>query len=317
MRPTIDTSSQARLRAGAVVVFFHPDSDAVERANKLSAILPVVVVDNTPANAGGPSIAVRASLDVAIVYLANVANVGIAAAQNRGVEDLLHRGFDCALLFDQDSDTSVEIVEGLVGTLQQLKQTCKVAVVGPAYDDPRLGGITAFVRFGAFGIERVPAEGQVPLEVDFLIASGSCIDLSAWCEIGPMDAALFIDFVDVEWCVRARRAGFGVFGLPWLVMHHRLGEEPAIVLGRRFAMHSAFRHYFLFRNALALILYRRHMPLGWKLSELKKLPVRLLIYPMASKQPAEQIRMIARGLFDGVRNRLGPLRQRRNEPQKR
>ncbi|MDR5804186.1 MULTISPECIES: glycosyltransferase family 2 protein [unclassified Caballeronia] len=317
MRPTIGERSDAHSRAGAVVVFFYPDSEAVARANRLSGILPVVVVDNTPASAGQIAFNAPAGLHAAVVYLANAANVGIAAAQNRGVDDLLRRGFDCALLFDQDSDVSLELVEGLVGTLKRLRQICKVAVVGPAYDDPRLGGITPFVRFGAFGIERVLAEGQTPLEVDFLIASGSCIDLSAWRAIGPMDAALFIDFVDLEWCVRAKRAGFGVFGLPWLVMRHRLGEEPAVVLGRRFAMHSAFRHYFLFRNALALILYRRNMPLGWKLSELKKLPVRLVIYPIASKRPGEQIRMIARGVFDGIRNRLGPLRQGFTERQER
>ncbi|WP_250480643.1 glycosyltransferase family 2 protein [Caballeronia sp. GAOx1] len=307
MRPTIYPRTETRLQAGAVVIFFRPDREAVARANRLAQILPVVIVDNTPIHAVERSVDVLSDLDTAIVYLDNAANVGIAAAQNRGVDNLLQRGFDCALLFDQDSDASVEIVEGLVGTLQQLRGSQRVAVVGPAYDDPQLGGIASFVKFGPFGIERVPAEGQFPLAVDFLIASGSCIDLSAWRAIGPMEAALFIDFVDVEWCVRAKRAGYGVFGLPWLVMRHRLGDQPAVVLGRRFAMHSAFRHYFLFRNAVALILYNRDMPLGWKLSELRKLPVRLLIYPIASKQPAEQIRMICRGLLDGIRNRLGPL----------
>jgi rhamnosyltransferase len=317
MKPTIDNRIKAHLRAGAVVIFFRPDQEAVARANRLAGILPVVIVDNTPIHARARSIDVLAGLDAAIVYLDNAANIGIAAAQNRGVEILLQRGFECALLFDQDSDASAEIVDGLVATLQQLRQTQKVAVVGPAYDDTQLGGVTSFVRFDQFGIERVPAEGRVPLAVDFLIASGSCIDLSAWRDIGPMEAALFIDFVDVEWCVRAKRAGYGVFGLPWLVMRHRLGDEPAVVLGRRFAMHSAFRHYFLFRNALALILYNRNMPLGWKLSELKKLPVRVLIYPIASKQPAEQIRMIARGLLDGIRNQLGPFRQSLTERQER
>ena len=291
-----------------MVIFFHPDEAAVARANRLAGILPVVVVDNTPSSADPRSIGAPVGLDAKIEYLANAANTGIAAAQNRGVDNLLERGFECALLFDQDSEVAADLVDGLVGTLERLRQSRKVAVVGPAYDDPRLGGVAPFVRFGAFGLSRVPAEGSTPLEVDFLIASGSCIDLSAWRVIGPMDAALFIDFVDVEWCVRARRAGYAIFGLPWLNMRHSLGEEPVVVLGRRFAMHSEFRHYFLFRNAIALILYRGYMPFGWKLSELRKLPVRLLIYPIASKRPVEQIRMIARGILDGIANRLGPMR---------
>lgn len=288
---------------GAVVVFYEPDSACFMRANRLAAMLPVVVVDNTPHAQS------RGALDDRIEYLANGVNAGIAAAQNRGVDALRARAFAYAILLDQDSVASAELIQGLVSTLRRLSDNGrKVAVVGPAYDDPRLGGVAPFVRFGAFRMERVAAVGDEPLEVDFLISSGSCIDLSTWQMIGPMDTSLFIDFVDVEWCVRAKRAGFSILGLPWLAMQHSLGDEPVTLFGRRFAMHSAVRHYFLFRNALALILYRRYMPLSWKFSELVKFPVRIVVYPLLSGRPVEQLKMIFRGIADGVRNRLGPLR---------
>jgi rhamnosyltransferase len=298
------TGRSERALAGAVVVFYCPDIDCFTRANRLAAIVPVVVVDNTP----GASMERVKGLDPGIQYLASGMNEGIAAAINQGVESLRARGFDYALLLDQDSEPSAKLLAGLLEAVHRLAGSSrKVAVIGPAYEDVRLRGVAPFVRFGAWRMTRVAPVGTEPLEVDFLISSGSCIDLSAWLAVGPMDASLFIDFVDVEWCVRARCAGFSVLGLPWLTMQHSLGDEPVSVMGRRFAMHSAFRHYFLFRNALALILYRRYMPLSWKLAELAKFPVRLVLYPLLSKDHVGQLKMISRGVIDGMRNRLGPL----------
>ncbi|SAL04515.1 dTDP-rhamnosyl transferase [Caballeronia calidae] len=278
--------------------------------NRLADWIFVVVVDNTPRDVEIGAASCAQALDPRIQYFASGVNRGIAAAQNEGIDALIARGFDYGLLLDQDSEVSPDLVAGLVSAIQELRdQGRRVALVGPAYDDPRLGGIAPFVRFGALGLTRVPVAGSEPLEVDFLIASGSCIALSEWPVVGRMDESLFIDFVDVEWCVRAKRAGCSVLGLPWLKMQHSLGDQPVRVLGRTFAMHSAFRHYFLFRNALALIFYRRYMPLGWKLSELGKIPVRALIYPLFSGQPVEQIKMIARGVLHGLINKLGPFRR--------
>nr|WP_284509345.1 glycosyltransferase family 2 protein [Caballeronia sp. GAFFF2] len=302
-----EENNSGRLRdptAGAVVIFYRPDPACFTRANRLASLIPLVVVDNTP----GANPAQRGQLDARIEYVASGKNEGIAAALNRGVEMLRAQGCEQAFLFDQDSEASATLIDGLLNTIRSLvHRGQKVAIAGPAYHDSRLGTITPFVRFGKWRMSRVPITGQEPLEIDFLISSGSCLNLSAWQEVGSMDAGLFIDFVDVEWCVRARRAGYSVLGLPWLVMEHSLGDEPATFLGRRFAMHSAFRHYFIFRNALALILYRSYMPLSWKLSELVKFPVRLVVYTLLSGEPRKQFSMICRGISDGLRNRLGPL----------
>jgi rhamnosyltransferase len=293
------------VRAGAVVVFYHPDNACISRANRIAAMLPLIAVDNTPGStAGSPP----AGLGAAVTYLPNGANLGIAEALNQGIEMLRGRKADYALLFDQDSEPSRELLDGLLVAMDDLvKAGDRVAVVGPAYDDARLGGTAPFVRFDAWRMTRVPPVGSRPIEAGFLISSGSCVNLSVWPAVGPMDATLFIDFVDVEWCVRARRAGYAVLGLPWLKMPHHLGDAPVSVLGRTFAMHSAVRHYFLFRNAVALVFYRGYMPRSWKIAELAKFPVRAMIYILLSGRPLEQVRMIARGCLDGVRNRMGPL----------
>ena len=182
----------------------------------------------------------------------------------------------------------------------------RVTLIGPAYVDERLGGPTPFVRFAPWRLERVMPHGNKPVSVDFLISSGSCVNLRYWDEIGPMEDDLFIDFVDLEWCIRARRKGFSLYGIPWVQMRHSLGGEPIRVLGRAYPSHSATRHYYLFRNAVALIV-RPSVPWSWKSSELPKLPVRLCIYGLFLRPRWRHVAMACKGMLDGARGRLGPL----------
>lgn len=286
---------------GSVVVFYNPDDACIDRANRLARHTCCVVVDNTP------GVERVAGLDPDVRYLPNGDNLGIATALNEGVEWLLREGCRVALLFDQDSEPSLEHLQVLPALLDEWAEAGeKIAIVGPAYDDPRLGGIAPFVRFRPFMLARVPAQGARPVDADFLITSGSCLNLDCWSVVGPMEDDLFIDFVDLEWCIRAKRAGYRLVGVPWITMAHELGGEPVRVLGRTYPMHSPVRHYYLFRNAVALI-GRSYVPWSWKSTELVKLPFRLIIYLMIPSAGRLHVSMALRGLRDGLRGRLGRL----------
>lgn len=288
---------------GCVVVFYKPDGACIERANRLALFHPVVVVDNTEQTTTADSL----GLSPAITYLPNGANLGIATALNQGVAKLIEQGMATALLFDQDSEPSDALLRELPEVLEQhVARGERIALVGPAYDDARLGGIAPFVRFRYFTLERIAPAGDSLIDVDFLITSGSCVNLRCWSEVGPMDDALFIDFVDLEWCVRARNKGFRVLGVPWLTLSHELGEPPVRVLGRTYPMHSATRHYYLFRNAVALIL-RRDMPFTWKTTELVKMPGRLLIYALLPANGGSHVKMAIKGICHALTGRMGHL----------
>ncbi|EKS73280.1 rhamnosyltransferase [Burkholderia sp. SJ98] len=292
-------------RLGAVVVFYRPDASCIERANRLARWCRCIVVDNTPS--GEEDERTAALLDASIVYLPNRANLGIATALNQGVERLIGDGFELAMLFDQDSESTLELMSGLASVMRAcIARRERVALVGPAYEDTRLRGLAPFVRFGYFKLKRVMPAGDVPLDVDFLISSGSCVNLACWRDVGAMEDALFIDFVDTEWCIRAKSRGFRVLGVPWISMAHELGEEPVRAFGRNYPMHSPVRHYYLFRNAVTL-LKRGYVPCTWKSTELVKLPVRLVIYACFVPHGGTHVRMSLRGLWHGLIGRLGPL----------
>jgi rhamnosyltransferase len=295
------TPSSDIRKVGSVVVFFNPARQSIDLANRLAEHTVCVAIDNTP------NVHAQPGLSEAVCYVANAENLGVATAINKGIEELRRAGCTSVLLFDQDSEPSVDLLIGLPALLDDLvRQGRKVALVAPAYDDARLGGVAPFVRFKPFKLERVPATGDKAIETDFAITSGSCLNLESWSEIGPMDDALFIDFVDLEWCVRARHKGYSVLGVPWIVMSHSLGEEPVRLLGRTYPMHSPVRHYYLFRNAITLI-FRSYVPWTWKSTELLKLPVRLAVYVCFPEDRVAHLRMALRGVYDALRGRLGRL----------
>lgn len=298
------TVAEARA-VGIVVVFYHPDGDCIRRANHFAQFGQCVVIDNTEVRLGASDL----GLDDSVIYLSNGRNRGIATGINQGVAQLLERGCSSALIFDQDSEPSDELLCGLPALLErEVHAGRRVALIGPAYDDARLGGTAPFVRFRFPALERIEPAGTELIAVDFLITSGSCINLSAWHDIGPMDDALFIDFVDVEWCVRAQNRGYETLGAPSLHLAHSLGGEPIRVLGRSYPSHSPLRHYYLFRNATALIL-RGYMPLAWKWTELVKLPVRLVIYGLWLEPRGQHLKMALRGLWHGLIGKLGAWEQ--------
>lgn len=289
--------------AGIVVVFYRPDAACVSRANRYADAGLCVVVDNTEQTRSAAQI----GLDKRIVYIVNGANRGIATGINQGVEVLLRAGCSCALIFDQDSEPSSQLLDELPRLLdEERRQRGRVALIGPAYEDARLGGVAPFVRFGYLKLKRVPPVGTQPIEIDFLISSGSCINLASWQEIGPMDDALFIDFVDLEWCARAHSKGYAVLGAPGLRLAHELGGEPVRVLGRQYPSHSPLRHYYLFRNAVALI-KRSYIPWTWKSTELVKFPFRLVIYGLFLQPRLSHLRMALVGIWHGLTGRMGRL----------
>ena len=287
--------------SGIVVVFYRPDAACVRRANRYASARMCVVVDNTEWKQSAEQL----GLDKRIVYVVNGTNLGIATGINQGVELLRKAGCNSALIFDQDSEPSVQLLESLPRLLdEEQRRRGRVALIGPAYEDARLGGVAPFVRFGYLKLRRVAPVGTRPLEIDFLISSGSCINLAAWPEIGPMDDALFIDLVDLEWCVRARSKGYVVLGAPGLRLAHELGGEPVQVFGRQYPSHGPLRHYYVFRNAVALI-RRSYIPWTWKSTELVKFPFRLAIYGLFLRPRLTHLRMAMMGIWHGLTGRMG------------
>jgi rhamnosyltransferase len=292
----------------AVIVAYNPDAAAFGEVLRVVApqVDSIVVVDN---GSVAPQEPVVRSLGAMASFIGLPRNAGLAAAQNVGVEAALAAAPGYVLLLDDDSTPTGDMVAGLRRALEAAAgRGERVAAAGPSYVEERSGAHGRFLRFGRLGASRVEcgAAGDV-LRADALISSGMLIPVAALREVGLMDASLFIDHVDTDWCLRARAKGLSLLGVCGAKMTHRLGDRPSVsIAGRRMFFRSPARHYYIFRNSV--LLYRRpQAPLSWSIGDALRLAAMLATIALFCAPRGEHLRSALRGLLDGLRGRSGPL----------
>lgn len=296
----------------AVVVTFHPDQATLRAALHAlhGQVAQVYVVDNTATAGACPWLAelVR-SAAVPAQLLAQPDNLGIGAAHNIGIQAARAQGAAWVLLLDQDSCLQPEAVARLRQAALALQQQGeRVAAVGPEYRAQDGKEWSGFVRFGCWRLVHQRANAAQPVvPADFLISSGSLIPLAVLDDIGGMDATLFIDHVDTEWCLRAQAAGYRLFGVHGARMTHALGERRwRVWLGRwrNVPLHAPFRYYYIFRNH-ALLQQRPGISARWKRISRLRHACLALVCALPTGPWRERLRMLALGLADARRQRLG------------
>lgn len=299
----------------AVVVTYRP-TPALATA-LLEALAPqvgdVVVVDN-----GSPADLVaelRHAVDrLGATLLELGANRGIAAAQNAGIAWARERGARFILLSDQDSLPAPDMVRrllvGLVRAEARPDAGRPPAAVGPVTMDERNEGAPLLFSDHFWGPRRAttPAADGALVDATFLIASGCLIDATALDRVGPMNEAWFIDHIDLEWGLRARRAGYGLFGVVGARLDHALGDRTQRVPGRKRAVHihSPRRNYYMARNTVLLV-RSDLMPLRWQIGYAFWITKYAVFHVLAVRPRRERLRQLMRGSVDGLRGRTGPL----------
>ncbi len=306
----------------AVVVLYHPVRERLAQALRAlsNQVAAVVVYDNSterfasqrPLNE--PELRSLLGPGCRLTLLGSGHNIGLAAGLNRGIQCALDTGATHVLLLDQDSVAAPGMVVALLQG-SQVAQThgLRVAAAGPSFSDTRGVVPPPFLRVGFPTCQAVyPQPGDVYVQTDVLITSGSLLCAQAIQDIGPMAESLFIDNVDIEWGFRAKAAGWALIGVPVALLNHQLGEQrmPAPWwlrwTGRAHLIHHPpVRLYYIMRNRLALQRLP-HVPLAWKLQDLLRLPWRFLLGLQSAQSKPEAFRAMTQGLWHAVIGRSGP-----------
>lgn len=288
----------------AIVVTYHPDLDLL--GAQLTRLAPqvtdVVLVDNGSLCDLIAWNAQRIPAAAAVIALGE--NRGIAAAHNAGIQWARNRRAEFVLLMDQDSIPAPEMVERLASALSAQSSP---AAVGPRYLDERQDNPPPFIRIQGLTLERCAcATDDSVIPVDYLISSGCLIPMSVLDAVGGMQDDLFIDYVDIEWGLRARHHGFQSYGVCGAHMQHSLGDQPIKFLGKNIPLHSPLRHYYHFRNAV--FLYKEQwVPLNWKLVDGWRLCLKYVFYALFAKPRLAHLRMMSLGVWHGLRGKVGEL----------
>jgi rhamnosyltransferase len=289
------------------IVLFHPQAEQLEKT--LSAVL---------AEAGHVFLFLNAPLDPEaeccvgrhagprLSLLGDGTNLGLGVAYNRIVAEARSRNAETVLLLDQDSSPPGGMIQELLALLLQLRNAgVLVAAVGPR-PLAAPGSKTKTPRIFPRAVTS-PVPEAAPVE--FLISSGTLLDLDTLAIIGGFREDFFIDAIDIEWCFRASASGFSCWMARDIVMPHQLGRGfiRVPVIGILLTVQPSFRAYAYARNQGAM-LSLRHVPLRWKLKFLFHLMLQALVNGVMQRQGGVGSWVFVRGLLDGLRGHLGPLR---------
>lgn len=235
-----------------------------------------------------------------VTFIALEDNIGLASAQNIGVKKAFDLSAKSIIFFDQDSLIEPEFVAGLLSAESALLEAGeKVGAVGPLFFDPRSNiNYPATVYVGPFLKRVILDDYNCEVKATFVIASGCLVRTVVLNEVGLMRDELFIDYVDVEWSLRAKNFGYNVYVTSRAKMAHTIGDDRVNILGRTISIHSPLRRYYLIRNSF-FVLRQSYIPFGYKLREVCFNLLRLFVGLVFSKERKKYIYYTYWGLRDG------------------
>jgi GT2 family glycosyltransferase len=206
--------------------------------------LDVAVLDN--ASSDGTAAAVRAAYPT-IEVIETGGNLGYAAGNNVGLEWARLQGAEYAVLLNEDTIVDPDFIAHLVDAAQARPE---LAFLGPLvyhFTEPEViqsagGLIAADWRTHHRGQNELDT-GQYdePFQADWVSGCAIFMRMSVVERIGMLDPAFFIYSEEVDWCLRARRAGFSGLVVPTARIWHK-GVRRDYAPGPRVTYLSARNH---------------------------------------------------------------------------
>lgn len=283
-----------------VVVTYNPGPELGTHLARLREQIPDVVVIDNGSTALEP---VRSACHASGCRLiANGANLGIATALNQGAAQALAAGAAWLATFDQDSLLPAGAIETMLRVCEAHPERARIGVLCAAHRDRATGA-------GYLHARDVIRAGPGWRILRTSITSGSLVRCDVLRQAGMFEDPLFIDFVDHEFFLRLRRAGWLLLEASDAVMEHSLGASTVhMILGRRVVLthHAATRRYYITRNQLEISRRNLIFDPGWSVRGLLTLAYVTFTVLVLEEGKAAKFRAVGQGVFDFLTRRFGP-----------
>jgi GT2 family glycosyltransferase len=292
-------------KIAAVVLSWNGREDTLACLRSLQNVtypgLSTIVVDNGSTD-GGPEAVATEFPDVRLLPLGE--NRGFAGGVNAGAEAALGDGADAVLLLNNDATVEPGFLEPLVDAVRAegVGATCaqildsatgRIWYAGASYDARR----GHQWRHTGFGDPRLPPT-TAPYETERACGGAMLIPRAALEAAGAFDETLFAYAEDVDWSLRARRAGLRIMVVPASVVHHRVSVSTG-------GAASPDSLYYALRNGLTVA--ERTAALGalGTLRRRAEAAAAFGLQALRSPRRVDGLRAVGDGLRDARRGRLG------------
>lgn len=222
------------MRYCCVVVLYNPTEKMISNLSQYEEYVEkIYLIDNSDQQ-------LNLELQNKLIYKCNYSfldgNKGLAYALNIACQSAVNEGFDYIFTMDQDSvfhEGSITYMKEFMNQYPHYGMV--VPTISPYFDD---------------GIRNNQSKTKDD-DAKFAITSGSLLNLNVYIRVGGFDNSLFIEHIDVDFCIRLYKNGESIRRLGNAILYQRAGNsEPRRILWKE--VHPLFaspiRGYYLFRN---------------------------------------------------------------------
>lgn len=304
------TSEGQRLSVASVTVAFNEahvvprQMDAILRQTR--PLQEIIVVDNASSDE------LRTMLSEhypQVTVLTMRENLGVGGALAAGMAyAALEKRHDWVWTFDADSVPKEDALEALLGGARRETGTngdLGILASMPVHREsgdcyPPLLWRDGFVKPSTDVLQ------QPMCYTDLVISSGCMVRRDVVEKIGLPRADFFMDFIDFEYCLRARSHGYKVAVVTGSRLEHEIGNARRVRLfgSRLWPGYAPWREYYLSRN-IAYAVWRLYPSPGAKRFVVRHLARHAMGVALFSLKKLACLKMMAWGFGDGVRGRMG------------
>lgn len=267
----------------AVIITYNPEMLRLsENINSIAnQVDKTIIIDNNSSNID------EIENKMKINIIKNKKNQGIAYALKQAVNYAKANSYTYLLTLDQDSIADSEMVRHL---FKGFETNPDAILISPSIFDLNLKEVSS---------KKINNDYE-PLEIT--ITSGSLHDVKKVIDVGNYDENLFIDCVDFEICLRAKRLKYKVILSKNALIFHEVGKAiKRNIFGHSFIVsnHSPDRVYYYFRNCIIIIRkYRKNFSKAY-FKDILKLIKRFISICVFEQNKKAKLKKIITGIKHG------------------
>ncbi|WP_180953753.1 glycosyltransferase family 2 protein [Bacillus sp. T33-2] len=288
-------------KVASVMVTYNPDSEVYDNAKSIAdSCIHLVIIDN----GSMPNIQERLKLlehQQNITVIMNTNNKGLGHALNQGILYLFSSPeldeIEWIATFDQDSKVENGYFSKMLDSYKRFQHKESLAILAPNWIEKKIEQN-----------QLQQNETGLLIEQKTVITSGSLVKKKIFKEIGLFEEEYFIDFLDHEFCLRARSRGYKIFISPQVSMIHNLGNtQQHKLLGSQVMAtnHNYVRRYYITRNRL--FTYKKYFKTEkeWIKEDFIATAKEFIIILLFEKNRGKKIRSMFKGVIDAIRGKKG------------
>jgi rhamnosyltransferase len=278
------------MKIAGVVVLYNTDIGIIDKImSYVSEVDILFVIDNSDIKDEALLSHIR-KIDKCFC-IDNNGNQGIANALNAGARLAIENNCEYLLTMDQDSKfISKDPIREMVQVSLEYPHT---AIISPIHK-------SIFTH--------IPNYKNNVSVIFSAMTSGNLLSLRAFQKIGNFREDYFIDYVDAEFCLRARMNGFAILQCNTAILEHNLGNITKHKYWHA-TNHSCLRRYYITRNRLVTMLLYKEFDGDFFQNQIFGIFMDTLKIVFSEKQKIKKLKMVYKGYKDFKKGIMGKYRQ--------